>query len=104
MLARSIAAAAALVCAAMSLAGLLQRYLEQPGEHIAQPRLVEVADHAAVVHDRDRASLLGDHHGDRIRLFGYALGGAMARAIAALPTDILAQREHHIGGQNTVAA
>src|SRR6476620_6733595 len=89
MPARSTGAAAALVCAAMSLPGLLQRYLEQAGEHIAQPRLVEVADHAAVVHDRDRARLFRDHHGDCVGLFGDALGGAVACAVAALPADIL---------------
>src|SRR5438128_1785870 len=48
--------------AGASLAILLQRDFQQPREHVAQPRLIQVADHPAVVHERDRAGFFGDHH------------------------------------------
>src|ERR1700712_4688624 len=88
--ARSRAAAAAQLRAASSLTVLLKRDLEQPGEHIAQPRLVEIANHAAVIHNRDRARLFGDNHGDCIRLLRDALRRTVARAVAPLATNILA--------------
>src|SRR3954462_15389899 len=96
--ARSRAAAAARWRVTSSLAVLLERDLEQPGEHIAQPRLVEIADHAAVVHNRDRASLFRDNHSDGVRLLGDALRRTVARAIAPLTANILAKRQHDIGG------
>src|SRR3954451_21695285 len=102
MLARSTGAAAVLVRATMSLPGLLQRYLEQAGQHIAKPRLVEVADHAAVVHDRDRAGLFRDNYGNCVGLFRNAFGGAVACAIASLAADILDQWQYDIGCQDAV--
>ena len=64
---------------------------EHVGEHHAQTRRVEVADHLAAEHDRDRRRLLGDDDHERVGLLGDAHRGAVARAHAL--RQIAAQRE-----------
>ena len=65
-------------------------------------RLVEIPHDPAALHEADLAVLLGDHHDERVGLFGDPERRAVARAEPLRVDRGLGQREQRSGGQDGV--